>query len=82
MRLVPNCDPAKGLLRFDPELNDSSNCKKAVEMGKTMYKDETIRGRHKPANGIGLSLNLNKLFCSKARVLVSNHSHQGNLFNE
>ena len=49
MRLVPNCDPAKGLLRFDPELNDSSNCKKAVEMGKTMYKDETIRGRHKPA---------------------------------
>ena len=54
----------------------------AVEMGKTMYKDETIRGRHKPANGIGLSLNLNKLFCSKARVLVSNHSHQGNLFNE
>lgn len=29
----------------------------AVEMGKTMYKDETIRGRHKPANGIGLSLN-------------------------
>lgn len=21
----------------------------AVEMGKTMYKDETIRGRHKPA---------------------------------
>ena len=34
----------------------------AVEMGKTMYKDETIRGRHKPANGIGLSLNLNKLF--------------------